>query len=91
MQTRKEPPAILSSKESLTLSFAGTLIVFCRREQELFINKELINKQRSRLYELMLEFWVPSICSLFDPSLISRKDHFRNTVMKTGEDQKMFV
>lgn len=91
VQTRKETPAIPSGKESLTLGFGGTLIVFCRREQELFINKELINKPKSRLYELMLEFCVPSICSLFDPSLISRKDHFRNSVMKIREDQEMFV
>lgn len=56
VQTRKETPAIPSGKESLTLGFGGTLIVSCRREQELFINKELINKPKSRLYELMLEF-----------------------------------
>lgn len=56
VQTRKESPAIRSGKESLTLGFRGTLTVLRRREQELFINKELINKQRSRLYELMLEF-----------------------------------
>lgn len=56
VQTRKETPAIPSGKESLTPGFRGTLIVFCRREQGLFINKELIKKPKSRLYELMLEF-----------------------------------